>query len=474
MATSHKTRHNTTPLRVGIVTLGCDKNTVDNEYLAGLLGDAGCELVAARRDDDRPLDAVVVTTCGFIGDAREQSVDAIVQLAEGKRLRGDPRRIFVAGCLSQRCGEELMAEIPEIDGLVGVGQFERLTNMILREMAGEGAGSTSPLNRPIAVDTPPRVDIYKLIKRRPLEPKPYAFLKIGDGCDHNCAFCSIPLMKGRLRSVPPEIVLAEARALIKRGVRELNLVAQDLSAWGIDRWPNWRLPKLVRKICRIPGDFWVRCLYVYPGPIADELIEVMAAEPKVVPYLDMPLQHLDPDLLRRMKRPFHERNTFELVARLRGALPLLTLRTTMIVGFPGESPAAHRRLIDGIKQLRFDRLGAFEYSSETDTAAALMPDRVSPRTRSRRWHAVMAAQAAIALELNRARVGRRERVLIEGFDEQRKAYVARSGSEAPEVDGKIYIATRKPLDIGSFARVRITAAEPYDLHTQLERARTKR
>ncbi len=459
MPLGRKTSRPTASLRVGIVTLGCDKNTVDNEYLAGLLDGAGCEVVTTRRDGDRPLDAAVVTTCGFIGDARGQSVDAIVQLAEAKRLHGDPRRLYVAGCLGQRCGAELMAEIPEIDGLVGVGQFERLAQMIL------GGAKT---RRTSAVRAVPRVDIDKPLRRRPLEPKPYAFLKIGDGCDHNCSFCSIPLMKGRLRSVPPEIVLAEARALLRRGVREINLVAQDLSAYGLDRWPNWRLPKLVRKICRIPGDFWVRCLYVYPGPIADELAAVMAEEPKAVPYLDMPLQHLDPEILRRMKRPFHERNTLELVARLRATLPSLTLRTTMIVGFPGESAAAHRRLIEGIRQLRFDRLGAFEYCAEPDTPAAHMPGQVSPRTRRRRWHEVMAAQAAVALELNRARVGRREIVLIEGFDAQRNAYFGRSAAEAPEVDGKIYIASRRAIEIGSFVRVRITAAEPYDLGARLE------
>lgn len=460
-----KSQHNTAgrPLRVGIVTLGCDKNTVDNEYLAGLLGEAGCEIVTTRRDGDAPLDAVVVTTCGFIGDAREQSVDAIVQLAEDKRLRGDPRRLFVAGCLSQRCGEELARELPEIDGIVGVGQFEQMAKMVLNEEVARGGA--------VAVEAVPRVDIYKLIKRRPLEPRPYAFLKIGDGCDHNCTFCSIPLMKGRLRSVPPEIALAEARALVGRGARELNLVAQDLSAWGTDRWPNWRLPRLVREICRIPGDFWVRCLYVYPGQVTDELIEVMASEPKVVPYLDIPLQHLDPGVLRRMKRPFHERNTFELVERLRAAVPGITLRTTMVIGFPGETAAAHKNLIGGLERIRFDRLGAFEYSPEPDTPAAKMKNQVSARTRRRRWHAVMAAQAAISDELNRQRVGRRGRVLIEGFDPERGAWVGRSAAEAPEVDGKIFVTGDGGLEAGAFVDVEITDAETYDLHAQVCRAR---
>ncbi len=443
-------------LRIGIVTLGCDKNTVDNEYLAGLLDEAGCELVTTRREGDAPLDAVVVTTCGFIGPAKEQSIEAIVQLAERKERTGDPRRLFVSGCLTQRYGEELMREIPGIDGMVGVGQFARLAEMILTADGREEAGT-------VELAAEPQVDIYRLMRRRPLENRPYAFLKISDGCNHGCTFCSIPLMKGKLRSVPPEIVLEEARGLLARGARELNLVAQDLSAWGVDRWPEWRLPRLLRELCRLEGDFWIRCLYVYPGQVTDELLEVMASEPKVLPYLDMPLQHLDPAVLRRMKRPFHERNTYELVERMRAAVPGLVLRSTMIVGFPGESVAEHRAMLKGIERLRFDRLGAFEYSPEEDTPAGRMQGQVAPRTRSRRWHAVMVAQAPIALEKNQARVGGVERVLIEGWHPEHAAWVGRGAGEAPEIDGKVYVHAERPLEVGQFVMARIERAEPYDL-----------
>ena len=443
--------------RVGLLTLGCDKNTVDNEYLAALLEDGGCEL-ALDRDGDAPLDAAVVTTCGFIGPATEQSIDAIVELADRKRRLGDPRRLYVAGCLSQRHGEELMRRIPEIDGLVGVGRFERLAEMIL---AGDGRTGAE-------VDPKPSVDIYRLMRRRALDDRPHGFLRLSDGCNHGCSFCSIPIMKGRLRSAPPEVLLGEARALVDRGAREINLIAQDLSAYGTDLGPRWRLPRLLAELCRIEGDFWIRCLYVYPGQVTDELLEVMAGEPKVVPYLDLPLQHVVPAVLRRMRRPFHERNTAQLVERLREAVPGVTLRTAMIVGFPGETAADHRAMLEAIERLRFDRLGAFEYSSEEGTEAAAMTPRVSPRVRRRRWHAVMSVQAPIALEKNRERVGRVERVLVEGRAPERDCWVGRGVAEAPDIDGSIFVHSERPLAAGDFVRARIERAEPYDLVARAE------
>ena len=319
-------------MRVGIVTLGCDKNTVDNEYLAGLLEQAGCELVVAG-GTGVALDAAVVTTCGFIDAARAQSVDAIVQLAERKRATGNPRRLFVSGCLAQRYAEELLKEIPEIDGLVGVGQFKQLAELILKADAAE---AERDLHTAV-----PQVDIYQHLRRRRLDKRPYAFLKISDGCNHGCTFCSIPIMKGKLRSVPHEILLEEARELLAQGVREINLVAQDLSAYGLDHWQDYRLPNLLRDLAALEGDFWIRCLYHYPNNLNAELLELLAGEPKIVPYLDMPLQHLDPNVLKMMRRPFHTVNTSDLVRRLRAAVPGLTLRTTMIVGVDIRPHPAH-------------------------------------------------------------------------------------------------------------------------------------
>jgi ribosomal protein S12 methylthiotransferase len=461
-------------MRVGIVTLGCDKNTVDNEYLAGLLADAGCEAVAI--DPAAPpdgLDAAVVTTCGFIDSAKSQSVQAIVELAEAKKATGNPRRLFVAGCLSQRDGEALAREIPEIDGLVGVGQWARLAESIL--------AADARAKQWLELNPTPTVNIYKLTRRQALDAAPHAFLKISDGCDHACAFCSIPLMKGRLRSVAPEILLEEARGLVARGAKEIDLVAQDLSMYGMDRElatgshpgrPGYRLPDLLRELAALPGDFWIRCLYFYPGLVTDAFIDVLADEPKIVKYLDMPLQHLDPGVLRRMKRPFHDVGTEGLVARLREHVPGIVLRTTMIVGFPGETEAEHQAMLDGIARLRFERLGAFPYSEEEGTPTAKAKDQVPKRARKARWHAVMRAQQAVASAYSRRRVGQRERVLVEGFDPERGLWIARSAAEAPEIDGKILIHPGKNAKIenvikpGQFLDVEITKAAVYDCHAR--------
>ncbi len=445
-------------MRIGLITLGCDKNTVDNEYLAGLLEDRGCEIVSEQDiDAETPLDAVVVTTCGFIGDAKRQSVERLVELADRKRERGNPRRLYVAGCLAQRYSSDLMKEIPEIDGIVGVGQFERMAELIL-------GGSAAEKN---AVEQEPRVDIYRFLRRRRFEPLPYAFLKIADGCNHACTFCSIPRMKGKLRSVPPEILLEEARALLREGVRELNIVAQDISVYGADRWKDYRLPELLRDLCALDGDFWVRCLYCYPGGVTDALLKTMAGQPKIVPYLDIPLQHLDPEVLHRMKRPFREVDTAALAGRLRAAIPGLTLRTTMIVGFPGETPQAFERLLEGIRTIRFERLGVFMYSQEEDTPAGSAPRQVGQTTKQKRWNAVMQEQFFISEECNQARVGTRTRVLVESFDEERRLYVGRSAAEAPEVDGKVFLESEQPLPPGTFVEAEIIAAEPYDVQARV-------
>lgn len=442
-------------MRVGIVTLGCDKNTVDNEYLAGLLEDGGCDVVFM--DDaeaEGAYDAVVITTCGFIGDAKQQSVDAVVGLAERKRERGTPRRVYVAGCLAQRYADDLLKEVPEIDGLVGVGQFKELARLIL---AGR-----DPAERRGVRDVP-AVEIEQFMRRKRSDRAPHAFLKISDGCNHGCTFCSIPLMKGRNRSVPVPVLLEEARSLIDQGVKELVLVAQDLAAYGRDGSEGYRLPGLLRALAALEGDFWIRCMYCYPAGVTDELIDVLANEPKVVPYLDVPLQHLDPEVLRRMNRPSKDVNTVKLVERLRAGVPGIALRTTLIVGFPGETRQAHLNVLSGIRGLRFNWLGAFQYSREDDTPAGALDEQVSKATKERRWHAVMAAQAAITAELNRERVGTTTRVLVEGYDAERQQWYGRSPSEAPEIDGTVYVDSDAPLQAGAFVTAKIAEADVYDL-----------
>ncbi|MBX7255066.1 MAG: 30S ribosomal protein S12 methylthiotransferase RimO [Candidatus Hydrogenedentes bacterium] len=439
-------------MRVGLITLGCDKNTVDNEYLAGQLESAGCDVVAVGDDNASGLDAVIITTCGFIGDAKQQSVDTIVEWTERKAETDGPKRVYVAGCLAQRYADELMKEIPEIDGIVGVGQFQRLTHMILE------TGSPK-----VGVEHVPSVAIYPFMQRRRLDTKPYTFLKISDGCNHACTFCSIPLMKGKHRSVQPQILQEEVRSLVSQGVREFNLVAQDLADYGRDLGKDYRLPELLRDLCAVDGDFWLRCLYVYPGGVTDAFLDVMTSEKKIVPYLDMPLQHLDPSTLKRMKRPYREANTAELVRRLRDAVPGLALRTTMIVGFPGESDIAHRHMLDDLAALRFNWLGSFQYSLEDDTPAGQAEDQIEDRIKEQRWRAVMELQAEITESYNRARVGTRTRILIEDYDEGEGCYVGRSATEAPEVDGCVYVQSEAPLAVGQFVAVEIVDSDVYDV-----------
>lgn len=447
-------------MRVGIITLGCDKNTVDNEYLAGLLENAGCLLVFPE-DPDNPvlpgqdLDAAVVTTCGFTRDAKQQSIEAIIALADGKRTTGSPRRLYVAGCLSQRYANELIDEIPEIDTVVGVGQFERLA-LLIAGRASSQAGKS--LVNPI-----PAVNIDRSIPRRAMDCKPHAFLKIADGCNHTCTFCSIPSMKGAFRSVAPDILLSEAQSLLKRGARELNLIAQDITVYGTDRWKDYGLTRLLRELCALEGDFWVRCLYCYPGGVTANLIDTIVDEAKIVPYLDIPVQHFDPQVLRRMNRPDHDLDIDHLVSRLRTAIPDITLRTTLLVGFPGETPKAHRVMLEGIERLRFERLGAFQYSREEGTPAAKMSRQVGEATRRKRWNAVMNLQAEIAEEANRRRVGRRIRVLIEDHDLERAVWVGRSAAEAPEVDGNVLVSAPVSLEIGRFVDVEIIGSDVYDV-----------
>ena len=436
---------------IGLITLGCDKNTVDNEYVAGLFEARGCGVVFEPMPGTAALDAVVILTCGFIADAKRQSVETLVAWAEHKARTGGPR-LYASGCLAQRHAAELLEAIPEIDGIAGVGQFGKLVELVL---SGEGRRNVTRRAPVVEIDAP--------MPRRRADARPWSFLKIADGCNHGCTFCSIPLMKGPLRSVPQEILLGEAAELVNGGVKEITLVAQDISVYGRDRKDAYGLPDLLRDLCAIRGDFWVRCMYCYPGGITGELLEVMASERKVAPYLDVPLQHVDSGVLERMRRPFANVNPRRLVDRLRDAVPGIAIRTTMIVGFPGETPAEHRRMIDGIRELRFDWLGAFPYSREPDTAAASAPRQVGKAVRQKRWEAVMAAQAEVSEEISQGRIGGVERVLVEGYDENRKSWVGRSGREAPEVDGLVLLESGKKLRVGEFVKVKITGADVYDV-----------
>ncbi len=446
-------------MRVAIITLGCDKNTVDNEYLAGLLESRGCEVVDGDGADMQAVDAAVVTTCGFIGAAKLQSVETMAALADSKRDFGYPKRLYVAGCLTQRYADDILLELPEIDGLVGVGQFDTLTEMITHA-PGNNGHTTAPKR---VVRDEPTVHVEHFMMRKHSSGKPHAFLKVSDGCNNGCTFCSIPAMKGRHRSVPIPVLLEEARSLLDQGVRELILVAQDLSAYGKDVDKATRLPVLLESLAALEGDFRIRCMYCYPGGITDTFLDLMASEPKIAPYLDVPLQHLDRGVLKRMKRPAREVNTTELVARIREKVPGIALRTSMIVGFPGETEEEHEEMLTQMRALEFDWLGAFQYSPEDGTPAGDAPGQIPDRVKERRWHKVMQTQAEITHKRLDQRIGSRVRVLIEDYDDFDELWIGRSALESPEVDGQIFVESETPLKIGEFVEAVVTEAAEYDL-----------
>jgi ribosomal protein S12 methylthiotransferase len=449
-------------LKIGIVTLGCDKNTVDNEYLAGLLSERGHQAIEtglsaetlAKAED---FDAVVITTCGFIEAARGQSIYEISRWAEAKRETGRPEKLIVAGCLTQRYATQVLASYPEIDGLAGVGEFEALADLI--EEAQPDAPEVC-----LSLQEKPEVRVQRSLPRKRLGRRTHAYLKIADGCDHGCAFCSIPIMKGQNVSVAPEILVEEARGLLEGGARELNLIAQDLSLYGRDFGNGGpSLAELLKRLAGIDGDFWLRLLYLYPGGVTDELLELAASEPKICKYFDIPLQHLSQPVLRGMRRPWSEIKTEKMFEHIRSIVPKATLRTTFIVGFPGETDADFECLLEGVKRLRIDRVGAFIFSREEGTDAYSIPDQVPAEIAAERLDRLMQAQSGIAFDLNGRRVGNRERVLFEGRDREKGMALARSQAEAAEIDGLIYVKGAGPKRTGEFGEVEIVEADDYDL-----------
>jgi ribosomal protein S12 methylthiotransferase len=476
-------------MRVGLVTLGCDKNSVDNEYLAGLLGAKGLEVEVAR--EANPPDVVVITTCGFLQSAKEQSKGEIRRWARIRERAGT--RLGVIGCLAQRNGEELLREFPQIDFLAGVGDFERVARLVAGETQSRFLSNTGgeawELDRQSApvVDeaapaaesdiefddrafTPaaPRVLIPRTLPRRRMDRRPHGFLKISDGCNHTCTFCSIPLMKGVYTSVPRQILLDEARRLLDDGVREINIVAQDITKYGLDTEKRMALPDLLKDLCGLGGDYWIRLFYLYPSTVTNDLIAVMKDEPnRIARYLDIPLQHLDGDVLRRMKRPHDRERTMGMLRRLRAELPGITLRTTFIVGFPGESNEEFQSLLDGMDEIRFERLGVFTYSREPGTPAADLPSQIGEKVKQRRREKIMKRQAQISAEWAAAQIGTTRTLLVEGRVPDSDWYVARSHSEAADIDGVVRVSSHRPLNTGDFVRARVTNADVYDLDAEL-------
>ncbi len=435
-------------ISVGVVSLGCNKNRVDTETALGLLQEEG--FVFTPRPEE--ADILMVNTCGFIDSAKEESINTILEMAQYKES-GRCRLLVVTGCLAQRYEESLMKEIPEIDLLLGVNQYERLPGLIREALAGKRQSACQD-------------DLGYFEHRRVLTTPPWsAYVRIGEGCSNRCTFCAIPLIRGPYRSRGEEQILREIRDLTAGGAREIILVAQDTTRYGTEQHGHTTLPSLMRKAAEIEGVDWLRVLYCYPDETNDELLDVLADHPKVCPYLDIPVQHISAELLRRM----HRRGTREDILRcVRGARSRgLTLRTTLIVGFPGETEDQFRELLDFVEETEFDRLGAFTYSPEEGTPAARMPDQVPEEVKQERFSRLMELQRKISRRRNESRVGTVEQVLVTAAGDG-GICLGRSSREAPETDGEIYVSCGNSLpEPGLFIPVRITEAGDYDLKGEM-------
>ncbi|MFO7295755.1 MAG: 30S ribosomal protein S12 methylthiotransferase RimO [Clostridia bacterium] len=435
-------------MKVGMVSLGCDKNRVDSEVMLGLLLRAGHSIV------NRPeeADVIIVNTCGFIDPAKEESVETILEQAQYKKM-GKCRLLIVTGCLAQRYSKEIINEIPEVDAVIGTGRFTEILDVINR--------CESKHERLVAVDNPRFPDING-IPRVLTTPSYTAYLKISEGCSNRCTYCVIPQLRGPHVSRPMDHVLEEAQLLVDRGVKEIILVGQDLTRYGQDLKGDISLVKLIKELVKIPGLVWVRLLYCYPDRVTDELIDAIAQEEKVCNYIDIPIQHIHPEILRKMNRPADPEQIKSLLAKLRKRIPDIIIRTSLIVGFPGEGNAEFQELLDFVKEYQFNRVGVFPYSKEEGTPAARLPGQVDERTKEARRDALMSIQQKISKRLNRQRVGQICKVLIEGTSSE-GVYFGRSYGEAPEIDGQVFVISDRPLKAGDFVNVKITKAYEYDL-----------
>lgn len=435
-------------MKILFISLGCDKNLVDTEVMLGLLASRGYQMV----DDETKADIIVVNTCCFIHDAKEESIQSILEMAEYKKT-GQLKALVVTGCLAQRYQKEIVEEIPEVDVVLGTTSYDKILEAI--DQALEGQRELVFEN----IDSLPLVDTKRLVTTG----GHYAYLKIAEGCDKHCTYCIIPKVRGNYRSVPMDRLLKEAEELAEQGVKELILVAQETTMYGKDIYGEKCLPKLLKKLCRINGLQWIRILYCYPEEIADELIQTIKEEKKICHYLDLPIQHANDAILKRMGRRTTKAELIAIIEKLREEIPDISLRTTLITGFPGETQEQHEELMEFVDQMEFDRLGVFTYSPEEDTPAAEMPDQVAEEVKKDRQAELMELQQDIAFDCANDMIDRELLVMIEGKVADENAYVGRTYKDAPNVDGLIFVNTEETLMSGDFARVRVSGALEYDL-----------
>ena len=435
-------------MNVLFVSLGCDKNLVDTEVMLGLLAKNGHQMV----DSEEYADVIVVNTCCFIHDAKEESIQTILEMAEYKK-EGNLKALIVTGCLAQRYKQEILDEIEEVDAVLGTTSYDKIVDAIEEALKGNKTLQMTD------IDALPLVDSKRLVTTG----GHFAYLKIAEGCDKHCTYCIIPKIRGNFRSVPMERLIAEAEELVSQGVKELILVAQETTLYGKDLYGEKSLHVLLKELCKIKGLYWIRILYCYPEEIYDELIQVIKEEDKICKYLDLPIQHASDAILKRMGRRTSKAQLVEIVEKLRTEIPDITLRTTLITGFPGETEEQHEELMEFVDEMEFDRLGVFTYSPEEDTPAATMPDQIEESVKEDRQADLMELQQEIAFELAEEMIGREVLVMIEGKVADENAYVGRTYKDAPNVDGLIFVESGELLMSGDFARVRITGALEYDL-----------
>lgn len=440
-------------MKILFVSLGCDKNLVDSERMLGTLVQRGFFIT----DDEAEADAVVVNTCCFINDAKQESINTLLEMAE-LRKSGGIRALIAAGCLAQRYQEEIQKEIPEVDAIVGTTAIDAIAKALEEVLAGGGRNHLEDVSRALVCGG----------KRIVTTGGHYAYLKIAEGCDKHCTYCIIPKVRGSYRSLPLESLVQEAQQLAASGAKEIILVAQETTLYGVDLYGEKRLPELLHRLCGIAGIYWIRILYCYPEEITDELIETIRSEKKICNYLDIPIQHASDAILRRMGRRTDRRELADRIAKLRDQIPDICLRTTLITGFPGETQEDHASLLEFVDEMEFDRLGVFPYSQEEDTPAALFDGQIDEEVKLERQADIMELQQEIAFEKAQEMVGRTLIVMVEGSVPDEHAYVARSYKDAPNVDGYVFVQTSRELMTGDFVRVRITGSYEYDLIGEIE------
>ena len=433
--------------KVSMVSLGCPKNQVDAEMMLHLLKEAGFELSS----EEAKADAIIINTCGFIEEAKKEAIENILEAARYK-TEGNCKAIIVTGCLAERYKDDVTEEIPEVDVCVGIGKNKDIAEIVKNALNGK-FGNAFGQKYELNLNTP-----------RILGGVPYStYLKISDGCDNCCTYCAIPKIRGRMRSRTIEECVNEARRLAESGVKELTVIAQDTTAYGTDIYGEPKLCELLKELCKIEGLHWIRTLYTYPERISDELLDLIKKEKKLVKYLDIPIQHSNSEILRKMNRKGDNKSLRELINRIRTKIPEITIRTTLITGFPGETEEQFCELHEFVSEMEFDRLGCFPYSAEEDTVAANMPDQIDEQTKVDRMEHIMETQMTVSANKNKKKCGETVEVLIEGYDNYIKCYFGRSEADAPEIDGKVFFIAKRPLKIGDFVKVKIFDTIEYDL-----------